>query len=158
MLYTFIGVQLRGPFWLCDLMDCSMRGLPVFHHLLELAQTHVHWVGDAIQASQSVFPFPSCFLSFPASGSFPMHQLFSLGGQSTGASASVLPVNIQDWFPLGLNVGLIAVQKSLKTLLQHHSSKVSILQCSAFFIIQLSYPHMTTGKSIALTRWTLLAK
>ena len=84
--------------------------------------------------SISVFPFPSCLLSFPASGSFPMHQLFSLGGQSTGASASILPMNIQDWFPLGLNVGLIAVQGSLKSLLQHHSSKVSILQCSAFFM------------------------
>ena len=60
--------------------------------------------------SFSVFPFPSCLLSFPASGSFPMHQLFSLGGQSTGASASILPMNIQGWFPLELNVGLIAVQ------------------------------------------------
>ena len=72
--------------------------------------------------SFSVFPFPSCLLSFPASGSFPMHQLFSLGGQSTGASASILPMNIQGWFPLELNVGLIAVQETLKSLLQHHSS------------------------------------
>ena len=86
-------------------IDCSRPGFPVFHYLLEFAQTHVHWFGDAIQptTSSSVVPFSSCPQSFPAIGSFPMSQFFAPGGQSIGvsASASVLPMNIQDWFPLG---------------------------------------------------------
>ena len=97
---------------LCDPMDCSMQGLPVHHQLLNLAQTHVHWVGDAIQPSQSsVIPFFLCLQSFPASGSFLMSQFFPSGGQSIGASASasVLPMSIQDWFPLGWT-GLIPLQ------------------------------------------------
>ena len=84
-------------------MDCSMPGLPVHHQLLEFTQIHAHWVSDAIQPiSSSVIPF-SCLQSFPASGSFQMSQSFKSGGQSIGVSAStsVLPVNIQDWFPLG---------------------------------------------------------
>ena len=83
---------------LCNPMDCSTPGFPVHHQLPELAQTHVHQVGDAIQSSSSVFLFSSCPQSFPASGSFPMNQLFESGGQSIGASASasVLPMNIQD--------------------------------------------------------------
>ena len=95
---------------LCDTMDCSMLGLPVLHHLLELAQTHVHWVGDAIQPSisSSVIPFSFCLQSFPASGSFLISRLFA-GDQSIGTSASVLPMNIQGWFPLGLT-GLISLQ------------------------------------------------
>ena len=108
----------------------------------------------------SVIPFSSCLQSFPTSGSFQMSQLFTSGGQSTGVSAStsVLPMNIQDWFPLG-RTGWISLQsKGLSSLLQHHSSKVSILQCSAFFIVQLSHPHMTTGKTIALTRQTFVGK
>ena len=85
-------------------IDCSMPGFPVFHHLPELAQTHVHQVSDAIQPSH---PLSSPFLlpqSFPVSGSFPMSQFFASDGKSFGASASasVLPMNIQDWFPLGL--------------------------------------------------------
>ena len=86
----------------CDPMDCSTPGFPVLHRLPELAQTHVHWVGDAI--SSSAIPSSSCFLSFPASGSFPVRQLFTSGSQSYGASssASVLPMNSQGWFPLGL--------------------------------------------------------
>ena len=92
--------------------------------------------------SSSVVPFSTCLQSFPGSGSFPMSQFFASGGQSIEASASVLPVNIQDWFPLGLT-GLISLQsKGLsKSLLQHHSSKTSILQCSAFFIVQLTFIH-----------------
>ena len=89
---------------LCNPMDCSTPGLPVHHQLPELAQTHVHWVGDAILTiSASVVPFSSRLQSFPASGSFPMSQLFASGGQSIGvlASTSVLPMSIQDWFPLG---------------------------------------------------------
>ena len=107
--------------------------------------------------SSSVIPFSSCLQSFPASGSFLMSQLFISESQSTGASASasVLPVNIQDWSPLGWTGWISLQSKGLKSLLQYHSSKASILQCSAFFIVQLSHPHMTTGKTIALTRWTV---
>ena len=99
---------------------------------------------------------------FPASGSFPMSQFFTSGGQSIGASASasVLPMTDysglisfrMDW------LDLLAVQGTLKSLLQHHSSKASILWCSAFFILQLSHPYMTTGKNIALTRRTFVGK
>ena len=86
---------------LCDPMDCSTLGFPVLHHLPEFAQTHVHWVSDAIQPSHPVLF--SCLQSFPASEFFPMSWLFASGGQSieTSVSASVVPVNIQDWFPLG---------------------------------------------------------
>ena len=89
-----------------------------------------------------------------------MSQFFASGGQSIGASVStsVLPMNIQDCFPLGWN-GWIALQsKTLKSLLQHHSSKASILRCSAFFIVQLSHLCLTTGKIIALTTWTFAGK
>ena len=96
---------------LCDAMDCSRPGFPVHHQLLELSQTHVHWFGDAIQPiSSPVVPFSSHLQSFPESGAFPMSQLFTLGYQSLGASASAsaLPVNLQGWFPLGLT-GLISL-------------------------------------------------
>ena len=91
-------------------MDCSTPGFLVLYHLPELAQTHVHWVGDAIQPSHPLIPFPSRLQSFPASGSFPVSQVFTSGGQSVGASASasVLPMIIQDWFPLELT--LISLQ------------------------------------------------
>ena len=107
---------------LCDPTDCSTPGFPVHHQLLELAQlgqlgqawtTHVHWVGYAIQLSHplSFNPLSSCLQSFPESGSFPRSQFFTSGGQSIGvsASASVLPMNSQDWFPLGLT-GLISLK------------------------------------------------
>ena len=104
--------------------------------------------------SSSVISFSSCLQSFPASESFPMSQLFASSGQSIGASASasVLPMNIQDWFPLGLTGLILQSKGTLKHLFLHHSSKASVLQHSAFFIVQLSYPYMTTGKTIALTR------
>ena len=110
--------------------------------------------------SSSVVPFSSHLQSFPASGPFQMNQFFASGGQSIGvsASASVLPMNIQDWFPLGLTGWISLKSKWLSSLLQHHSSKASILQCSAFFIVQLSHPYMTTGKTIALTRRTFVGK
>ena len=98
---------------LCVPMDCSTPGLPVHHQLLELAQTHVHWVGDTIQPSHPLVPFSSCLQSFPASGSFVISQFFASGGQSirasASASASVLPMNIHDWFPLGWT-GWISLQ------------------------------------------------
>ena len=107
--------------------------------------------------SSSVVPFSSCLQSFPASGSFQMSQLCISGGQSirVSASASVLSMNIQDWSPVGLT-GLISLQS--KSVLQHHSSKASIFWCSAFFMVQLAHPYMTTGKTIALTSWTFVGK
>ena len=106
--------------------------------------------------SSSVTPFSSCPQSFPASGSFPMSQLFASGGQGIGvsASASVLPVNTQDWSPLGWTGWISLQSKGLSSLLQHHRSKASILQRLAFFTVQLLHPYTTTGKTIALTRWT----
>ena len=96
----------------------------------------------------SVIPFSSRLQYFPASGFFPINRLFASGGQSVAASASasVLPVSIQGWFPLGLG-GLVSllVQGTLKSLLQHNS-KASILQCSIFFVVQLSHLYQTTGK------------
>ena len=96
---------------LWDPVDCSMPDFPVNHQLPELTQTHVHWVSDATQPSSSVIPFSSQLQSFPESGSFQMSQFFASGGQSIGASASasVLPMNIQDWFPLGWT-GWISLQ------------------------------------------------
>ena len=95
---------------LCDLMNRSTPGFPVCHQLSELAQTHVHRVGDAIQPSHPVVPFSSHPQSFPGPRSFPMSQLFASGGQNIGASASasVLPMTIQGCFPLGLT-GLISL-------------------------------------------------
>ena len=111
--------------------------------------------------SSSVIPFSSCLQFFPASGSFPMTQFFASGGQSieVSASASVFPINIQESFPLRWTV-LISVQsKGLsRRLLQHDSSKASVLQLSLFLMVQLSHPYMTTGKTIALTRWTFVGK
>ena len=117
------------------------------------------WCHPAI--SSSVVPFSSCPQSLPASESFPVSLLFAWGGQSIGVSAlaSFLPKNTQDWSPLEWT-GWISLQsqRTLKSLLQHHSSKASILQHSAFFVVQLSHPYMTTGKTIALTRRTFVGK
>ena len=122
---------------LCSAMDCSMLGFPIHHQLLELTQAHVHRLGDAIQTSHPVFPFSSCLPSFLTSGFFPMSQFFPSGGQIIGASASasILPVNIQDWFRMDW-FDLIAVKGTLKGLLQHHSLKgiyvchLSVMSCS----------------------------
>ena len=115
------------------------------------------WCHPAI--SSSVVSFSSCPQSLLASGSFPVSQIFAWGGQSIGVSAlaSVLPMNTQDLISFRIDwLDLLAVQGTLKSLLQHHSSKASILWRSAFFTVQLSHPYMTTGKTIALTRQTLL--
>ena len=109
----------------------------------------------------SVVPFSSHLQSFPASGSFPMSQFFTSGSQSIGVSAStsVLPMNIQDWFPFGLTSWISLQSKGLsRAFFKHHSSKASILWHSAFFIVQLSHSDMTTGKTIDLTRWTFVSK
>ena len=105
--------------------------------------------------SSSVVPFSSHLQSFPASGSFPMSQLFASDGQSTGVSASalVLPMNIQDWFPLGWTGWISLQSKGLSRVSLLPQFKASILWHSAFFIVQLSHPYMATGETIALTRW-----
>ena len=111
--------------------------------------------------SSSVIPFSSCLQSFPASESFPMSRFFASGGQSTGFSFSISPSNEysrlisfrMDW------LDLLAVQGTLKSLLQHHTSKASLLRHLAFFIfLYLSHPYITTGKTIALTRRTFVGK
>ena len=111
-LFQFSSVTQLCP-TLFNPMDCSMLGFPVHHQLPEFTHTHVHQVGDASQPSHPVIPFSSRLQSSPASGSFQMSQFFASGGQSTGvsASASVLPVNIQDWFPLGWT-GWISLQSN----------------------------------------------
>ena len=131
-------------------------GFLVLHCLSRFAQTHVHWISDAIQPSHPL----SSPQYFRASGSFPVSQLFASGGQITGASASasVLPMNIQGWFPL-VFTGLISLQsKGLLRLLQHHSLKASVLQYSALFMVQLSHPYVTTRKTTALTIWIFVGK
>ena len=139
----------------CTRLPCSLLSPWVCSNSCPLSQ----WSHPT--TSSSVIPFS--YSQLPASGSFPMNRLFTSGGQSIGssASASVLPMNIQfirnpnsfriDWFDL------LAVKGTCKSLLQHHNSKASILRCSAFFMVQLSHPYMTTGKTIALTRQTILS-
>ena len=108
--------------------------------------------------SFSTAPFFFCLQSFPASEYFPVSRHSTSGGQSIRASTWVLPMNIDYWFPLGLT-GLVSLQATgLKSLLQHHSSKISILQCSAFLKLQFSHPYMNTGKTIALTVQTFVSK
>ena len=140
-------------------MDCSMPGFPVHHQLPELAQTHVYQVSDAIQLSHSLSsPSPPAFnLSsirvFTKESvlhiRWPKNWSFSFSISPSNEYSGLISFMI-DWFDL------LAVQETLKRLLQHHSSKASILWCSALFIVQLSHPCMTTGKTIALTRWTFV--
>ena len=105
VIFTCFLLFSHSVMSLCNPMDCSIPGFPVLHYPFEFTQTHVHWIGDA---SSSVVPISSHLLSFPASGSFPVSQFLASEGQSIGASASasVLPMSTQDWFPLGL-AGLI---------------------------------------------------
>ena len=149
---------------LCDPMDCSVPGFPDHHQLPELTQTHVHLVNDSIQSSSVAISFSSvpffCLQTFLALGSFSMSQFVTSGGQSIGVSAStsVLPMNIQDWFPFRLTGMITLLSKGLVNFLQHHSSKASVLLHLVFFTVQLSHPYVTTGKTIALTRWTIVGK
>ena len=149
---------------LCDPMDCSTPGLPVHHQLgvystwslpklIPLSQ----WCQPTI--SCSVIPFSSCLQSFPASGSFQMSQFSASGGQSTGVSAlaSFPPKKSQGWSPSEWT-GWISLQSKGLSRVFSNSSKASILGHSAFFTVQLSHPYMTTGKTIALTRWTFVGK
>ena len=120
---------------ICDPMDCSTPGLPVCLQFLEFTPTHVHWVGDGIQPSHSVIPFSSHLQSFPGSGSFQMSQFFASGDQSTGVSAStsVLPMNIQDWFPLGWTAWISLQSKGLSRVFSN-----TTVQKHQFFVTQLS--------------------
>ena len=154
-MLSFVAVQST----LCYPMDFSTPRSSVLHDLPEFAQIHVHWI-SYVTISSSTTPFSFCLQSFPASGSFLMSWIVS-GGQSIGASdsASILPKINPGWFPLGLT-GLISLQSKglLKSLLQHHSSEILIFWNSAFFIVQFSHLCMTTGKTMALTRWTFVGK
>ena len=142
-------------------MNCITPGLPVHHQLPEFTQTHVHWVGDAIQPSHPLCPLLLLPPIFPRVRVFsnesalrirwPKHWSFSFNISPSNEHPGLISFKT-DWWDL------LAVQGTLKSLLQHHSSKASILHHSAFFIVQLSHPYMTTGKTIALTRWTFVDK
>ena len=142
-------------------MDCSMPGLSVPHQLLEFTQTYVHWLGDAIQPSHPLSsPSPPTF-NLSQHQSLFQCQFFTPGCQSIGVSAlaPVLSMNIQDWFPLGWTGWLSLQSKELSRVFSNTTvQKAPILLCSAFFIVQLSHPYMTTGETIALTRWTFVGK
>ena len=141
---------------LCDPMDYSTPVFPVLPWVCSKSCPLSWWCHPTI--SCSVTPVSFCLQSFPEWGSFPMIQPFPSGSQSIRASASVLPMNIQGWYSLDWLFDLLAVQGTLKSLLQHRSSKAPILQCSAFFMVQLSYPYMTIGKAIGLTRWIFVGR
>ena len=153
-LVTKLCPTLRNP------MDCSTPDCSVPHHLLEFMQVHVQWIGDAIQPSNLLSP------SSPSAFNLPQYRVFS--NELTfrirwleywNLSLNISPSNEYsglisfkvDWFDL------LTVQGTLKSLLQHHSLKASIIWLSAFFIIQFSHLYMTTGKTIALTRWTFVS-
>ena len=142
-------------------MNHSTPGLPVHRQLLEFTQTHVHRVSDAIQPSHSL-SFPSSLPPVPPSirvfssestlrMRWPKYQSFSFSIIPSKEHSGLISFRM-DW------LDILAVQGTLKSLLQHHSSKASILRHSAFFTVQLSHPYMTTGKTITLTRWTFVGK
>ena len=142
-------------------MNCSMPGLPVHHHLPEFIQTQVHRVGDAIHPSHPLSspfppaPNPSQPQDFSSESTlhmrWPKYWSFSFSIILSKEHPELISFRM-DW------LDLLAVQGTLKSLLQHHSSKVLILWCSAFFTVQLPHPYMTTGKTIALTRQTFVGK
>ena len=148
IIYTMLCCCWVAKLWptLCDPMDCNMPGFPDLCYLLELAQTQVHWVGDAIQPSHPVVPFSSCPHSFSASGSFLISRLFPSVDRSIGASASAsfLPMSIQDWFPLGLT-GLILLSKGLSIVFSS-----TTIQKHQFFGIQPSF-----GSNSHISTWLL---
>ena len=145
----------------CDPMNCSTPGLPVHHQFLEFTQTHVHWVGDAIQPSHSLLsPSPPAINLSQHQGLFHESAPLIRWPKYWSFNFNISPSNELPWlisFRMD-SLDFLAVQGTLKSLLQHHSSKGTVLQCSAFFIVQLSHPYMTTGKTIALTRQTFVDK
>ena len=139
----------------------STPGLPVHHQLPEFTQTHVHWVGDAIQPSHPLMspsPLPSIFPSIRVFSNesvlcirWPKYWSFSFSISPSNECSGLISFRVD-------RLDLLAAQGTVKSLLQHHRSKASILQCSAFLIVHLSHPYMTTGKAIALTNGLLFAK
>ena len=141
-------------------MDCSRPGFSVFYYLPEFAQTHVHWVSDAIQPSCPLFPLllPSVFPSMRVFSNqsapcirWPKYWSIDFSISPSKEYSGFISSRIY-WFDL------LAVQGTLKSYLQHHSLKESILWCLHFFMVQLSHPNMTAGKTIDLTRWTFVGK
>ena len=156
----FSSVAQLGP-TLCNPMDCNTPGLPVHQQLLEITQTHIPWVRDAIQPSHSLSsPSPPAlnlsqhqglFKWVRSSHRWPKYWSFSLSISPSNECSRLISFRM-DW------LDLLAAQGTPKSLLQHRTSKASILQCSAFLIVQISHQYMTTGKTIALTRWTFGGK
>ena len=142
-------------------MDCSTPGLPVHHQLPEFTQTHLHQVSDAIQPSHPLSspsplaPIPPSLRVFYSGSTlrmrWPKYWSFSFSISPSNEHPGLISLRM-DW------LDLLAVQGTLKSLLQHHSSKASILWCSAFFTVQLAHPYMTTGKTITLTRRTFVGR
>ena len=142
-------------------MNRSMPGLPVHHQLPEFTQTHAHWVGDAIQASHLLLALlllpsiPPSIRVFSNESTlrmkWPKYWNFSFSISPSNEHPGLISFRM-DW------LDLLAAQGTLKSLLQHHSSTASIFRHSAFFTVQLSHPYMTSGKTIALTRWTFIGK
>ena len=142
-------------------MNCSTPGLPVYHQLPESTQTHVHWVGDVIQPSHPLSsPSPlalnlsqdqGLFKWVSSSHRWPKYWSFSFHISPSNEHPELISFRM-DW------LDLLAVQETLKSLFQHHTSKASIICHSAFFILQVLHPYMNTGKTIALTRWTFVGK
>ena len=149
------SVQLLSCVRFCDPMDCSTPDFPVYHQLPDLTQTHVHRVGDAMQPSHPLSsPSPPALNLSQHQGLFQRVNSSHKMAKYWSFSFSISPSNKYSgliFFKLDC-LDLLAVQGTLKSLLQHHSSKASVLRHSAFFIVQLSHPYMTTGKTIALTR------
>ena len=158
--FFFTSVHSLSRVRLCDPIDCSTPGLPVHNQFPEFTPTHVHWVGDAIQPSHLLSsPSPAFNLSQHQGLSnepvlhirWPKYWHFSCTISPSNEYSGLISFRM-DW------LDLLAVQATLKSLLQYHSSKPSILRCSAFFTVQLSHPYMNTGKTIALTRQTFVGK
>ena len=142
-------------------MDCSTPGLPVHHQLPEFAQTHIHSVGDAIQPSHPLPSFSSCLQDLSSIRIFSSESVLCIRWLNYWSSSfSISPSNEYSGL-ISFRIdcfNLLVVQGTLKSLLQHHSSKASIFWCSAFFMSQLSHPYMTAGKTVALTRRTFVGK
>ena len=155
--FSSVAQSCPTPF---NSMECIMPGLHVHHQVPEFTQTHVHWVGDAIQQSHSLSTPSPTFNRFSIRVfsnesvlhiRWPKYWSFSFSISPSNEYSGLISFRM-DW------LDLLAVQGTLRSLPQHHSSKASILWHSAFFIVQLSHPYLTTGKTIALTRQTYLGK